>query len=173
MHQMQVGYDSGDKKPLQAMAYVSFQELATRISHRNTGRYTEDPCAEKLLARVAADENLHMIFYRNLIAAALAIEPSRTVQAIRDEVLGFQMPGTGIADFNRKAKRIAKVGIYDLRIHHDDVISPLLRHWRFFDLAGLDAEAEQARAEVASFLESLDSLAKRYEEKNAAALSNA
>lgn len=31
------GYDSGDKTPLEALAYVSFQELATRISHRNTG----------------------------------------------------------------------------------------------------------------------------------------
>jgi acyl-[acyl-carrier-protein] desaturase len=169
MHQMQHGYDSGSKTPLQALAYVSFQELATRISHRNTGRYTEDPGAEKLLARVAADENLHMIFYRNLVAAALEIEPSRTVRAIRDEVLGFQMPGTGIDGFDAKAKKIAKAGIYDLRIHHDDVISPLLRHWRFFDLSGLDGEAEQARADVASFLASLNSLAKRYEERKATA----
>jgi acyl-[acyl-carrier-protein] desaturase len=169
MHQMQQGYDSGGKTTLQGLAYVSFQELATRISHRNTGRYIEHPGAEKLLARIAADENLHMIFYRNLVAAALAIDPDRTVRAIRDEILGFQMPGAGIQGFDQKAKKIAKAGIYDLRIHHDEVVSPLLRHWRFFDLSGLDGAAEQARAEVASFLESLDSLARRYEERRAAA----
>ena len=38
MEHMQAGYDSGDKTTLQALAYVSFQELATRVSHRNTGR---------------------------------------------------------------------------------------------------------------------------------------
>ena len=104
-------------------AYVSFQELATRISHRNTGRYTDDPIAEKLLTRVAADENLHMIFYRNLVTAALELSPSQTMRAITEEVVDFQMPGTGIPDFARKAVQIAKAGIYDLRIHHDEVVT--------------------------------------------------
>ena len=49
-----------------SLAYVSFQELATRVSHRNTGA-TGDPTCDRLLARVAADENLHMVFYRNLL----------------------------------------------------------------------------------------------------------
>ncbi|WP_131745905.1 acyl-ACP desaturase [Frankia sp. Cppng1_Ct_nod] len=173
MHQMEKGFDSGEKTPLRAIAYVSFQELATRISHRNTGRFTQDPIAEKLLARVAADENLHMIFYRNLLAAALEIDPSATVKAIAEEVMTFQMPGTGIDDFDRKAKRIAKAGIYDLRIHHDEVVTPLLRHWKFFELEGLDAEAEQARTNVGHYLTALDDLAKKYEEKREKALTTA
>jgi hypothetical protein len=37
MDYMTLGYDSGDKSALEAVAYVSFQELATRVSHRNTG----------------------------------------------------------------------------------------------------------------------------------------
>ena len=53
METMQTGYDSGDKPLLNVCAYVSFQELATRVSHRNTGRITEDPIAERLLTRVA------------------------------------------------------------------------------------------------------------------------
>jgi len=52
---------------------VSFQELATRVAHRNTGRISGDPVCDQLLARVAADENLHMIFYRNLLAAAFEL----------------------------------------------------------------------------------------------------
>jgi acyl-[acyl-carrier-protein] desaturase len=60
MEHMVAGYDSGDKTPLQAVAYVSFQELATRVSHRNTGKATGCPLAEQLLQRVALDENLHM-----------------------------------------------------------------------------------------------------------------
>src|SRR3954454_14496647 len=102
MQQVQTGYNSGQKSQLEIMAYVSFQELATRISHRNTGRICDDPVADKLLARVAADENLHMIFYRDLVADALEVAPSEMVQAIAHEVRTFQMPGTGIQDFLQK-----------------------------------------------------------------------
>jgi len=172
MHQLQVGFSSGEKSPLRVMSYVTFQELATRIAHRNTGRFAEDPLAEKLMARIAADENLHMIFYRNLTAAALELDPSRTVQAIRDEVIGFEMPGTGILDFNEKARRIADAGIYDLRIHHDEVLTPVLRQWKFFQLEGLDAATEQARDEVAEFLRGLDAFATHQAEKRAAHLAD-
>jgi acyl-[acyl-carrier-protein] desaturase len=82
MMHMAAGYDSGDKSLLEALAYVSFQELATRISHRNTGRASGCPVADQLLTRVATDENLHMVFYRNLVNAGREIEPNTTAQAI-------------------------------------------------------------------------------------------
>src|SRR5918993_569110 len=143
METMETGYEALDKSLLNVCAYVSFQELATRVSHRNTGTFTEDPIAEKLLARVAMDENLHMIFYRNIVQAALEVAPDQTVRAIADEVASFEMPGSIIPGFNRKAVQIAKAGIYDLRIHHDDVVMPLLRQWRNFSLEGADAGGEQ------------------------------
>src|SRR3954462_2249270 len=59
MLHMPAGYDSGDKTALQAVAYVSFQELATRVSHRNTGKVTHDPIADQMLARISKDQNLH------------------------------------------------------------------------------------------------------------------
>jgi len=169
MATLQAGFDAGGKPLLHACAYVSFQELATRVSHRNTGRYSGDPIAEKLLTRIAMDENLHMIFYRNLVKAALEIAPSRTLQAITDEVTGFVMPGSVIPGFARKAAQIANAGIYDLRIHHDDVIMPLLRHWRIFEAGGLDAEGERARQDLAEALGTLDARAARFVERRAEA----
>jgi acyl-[acyl-carrier-protein] desaturase len=173
MYQVEHGYDPGHDDPIRGLAYVAFQELATRISHRNTGRYTQDPIADRLLARVAADENLHMIFYRDLIKNALEINPNRTVPAIAAEVLNFQMPGTGIRDFLPKALQIAKAGIYDLRIHHDDVVMPTLRAWGFFDLEGLDGDAEKARTRVAEHLERTDRSATRFTERRTAAAAKA
>jgi acyl-[acyl-carrier-protein] desaturase len=162
METMQVGFTSNDKPLLHVCAYVSFQELATRVSHRNTGKVTEDPVAEKLLTRVAKDENLHMIFYRNLVTAALELDPNATMRAITDEVVGFEMPGAIIPGFARKAVQIAKAGIYDLRIHHDDVVMPLLRQWKIFEIEGLDAEGEKARQELADAVEALDGAASRF-----------
>ena len=97
------------------------------ISHRNTGRYSDDPVADKIMVRVAADENLHMMFYRDIVAAALQVDPSAAVQAITEEVISFDMPGVGIQGFTRKALQMAQAGIYDLRIHHDEILWPLLR----------------------------------------------
>ncbi|WP_410654128.1 acyl-ACP desaturase [Amycolatopsis sp. lyj-112] len=173
METMQAGYDSGDKPLLNVLAYVSFQELATRLSHRNTGRYTQDPLCEKLLARVAMDENLHMLFYRNLAQAALEIEPDAMMRAITDEVVQFQMPGAVIPSFVRKAAMIAKAGIYDLRIHHDEVIWPLLRQWKVFELENLGEVGEKARDELDVFLKGLDTQASRFEERRAAAAARA
>jgi acyl-[acyl-carrier-protein] desaturase len=168
MEHMTAGYDSGDKTMLQALAYVSFQELATRIAHRNTGRATGCPVAEQLLARISTDENLHMVFYRNLMGAALDLAPDEAMQAIRDEVVGFQMPGQGMTDYARNAVTIAKAGIYDLRLHHDAVIQPVLRFWEIFERTDFGPAGEQARDELSFFLAMLDAKAKHYEEKRAA-----
>jgi len=164
MDYMTAGYDSGDKSPLEAVAYVSFQELATRVSHRNTGRATGDPIADKLLARIATDENLHMVFYRNLVAAAFDIAPDQAMQAVTKEVTGFEMPGATMAGFRRNSMLIAKAGIYDLRLHHDEVVSPVLRAWKVFDRTDLGPEGEKAREELAVFLEGLDAQATRFVE---------
>jgi acyl-[acyl-carrier-protein] desaturase len=165
MAHMSAGYDSGDKTALQAVAYVSFQELATRVSHRNTGAATGCPLAEQLLARVATDENLHMVFYRNLVAAALDRDPDATMCAIRDEVVGFQMPGQGMPGFARNSVTIANAGIYDLRLHHDDVIAPVLRFWKVFTRDDFGTAGEQARDELAAFVAALDEKASRFVEK--------
>lgn len=165
MQTMETGYDSGDKPLLNLCAYASFQELATRVSHRNTGRFTDEPIAEKLLTRVAKDENLHMIFYRNIVQGALELTPNQTMRAITDEVVDFQMPGAIIPGFGRKAVQMAMAGIYDLRIHHDDIVAPLLRQWGVWELEGLDTEGETARDQLAAAVAALDAEATRLVEK--------
>jgi acyl-[acyl-carrier-protein] desaturase len=166
MDHMSTGYESAHSQDLvRSLAYVSFQELATRVSHRNTGRLTDDPVADALLAKVAADENLHMIFYRNLLQGALELDPNQTMRAITDVVTSFAMPGTDIAGFQRKAVQMAVAGVYDLRQHKDDVVAPVLRFWKVFEIEGLDAEGEQARLELAEYLEGLEKQALRFEDK--------
>jgi len=166
MDHMSTGYESAHGQDVtRSLAYVSFQELATRVSHRNTGKIAEDPIADQLLARVATDENLHMIFYRNLLGAALELAPSQTMVAINDVVQTFQMPGADITGFQRKAVEMAIAGVYDIRQHRDEVVMPVLRYWKVFEIEGLDAEGEAARASLADFLDGLEKQALRFEDK--------
>ncbi len=158
---------------LQTVAYVSFQELATRVSHRNTGKACGDPIADRMLARIAADENLHMIFYRNLVNAAFDRAPDDTMVAVLQEVKDFQMPGSDMKNFRRASVLMAKAGIYDLRQHHDDVIMPVLRQWKVFERTGFGPEGEAARDELSAVLTALDAAATRFEESRDRALARA
>jgi acyl-[acyl-carrier-protein] desaturase len=148
------------------LVYVALQELATRISHRNTGNLLADEAGYRVMARVAADENLHHLFYRDLVATALELDPSATVRAIANQVRRFEMPGTGIPDFSAHAAAIAETGIYDLQSHHDQVLVPVvLRHWRLESVEGLDADAEQARERALHHIERIERVARRIESR--------
>lgn len=165
MKHMQTGFKALHPGMLGGLAYVSFQELATRVSHRNTGKSTGDAVAEQMFARIALDENLHMIFYRNMLGSAFEVAPDDVMAAVRDVVLDFKMPGHDIPGFQRKAVQIAVEGIYDLRQHRDEVLMPVLRHWKVFERTDLGPDGEKARDQVAEFLDQLDEQASKFEEK--------
>jgi acyl-[acyl-carrier-protein] desaturase len=153
MAHMQVGYETPyPNDMLHTVAYVTFQELATRISHRNTGRISNDAICEGMLARVALDENLHMLFYRNLLGAALKLEPNATMRAITDVVTNFQMPGAGMPGWGRKSVQIALAGIYDLQLHLNDVVMPVLRAWGVFEMDTLTGDGAAARDQLSAYL---------------------
>lgn len=149
------GFDAGDRDGLRVIAYVSMQELATRVAHRGTGRYSQDAGLDRLLSRISTDENLHMVLYRDLFAAALEIDPTAALTALTEEVVGFQMPGTGIPGFVRRATIVARAGIYDLGIHREQVLTPLLRYWEVFE-RDLPPSAEVVRDRLALVLAEID-----------------
>ncbi|MEE2032125.1 acyl-ACP desaturase [Rhodococcus chondri] len=148
---------------LHSVAYVTFQELATRVSHRNTGLACNDSIADKMLQRIAADENLHMIFYRNICEAALDVAPVQTLDAITEVLENFQMPGAGMPNFRRNGVLMAKHGIYDLRQHLDDVVMPVLRKWRIFE-RDFGSAGAQTLDRLGTFLEELERQAVKFEE---------
>jgi acyl-[acyl-carrier-protein] desaturase len=151
---------------VESLVYVSLQELATRIAHHNTGRLLSDPEGRRIMTRVAADENLHHLFYRDLTTAALALDPATVVPAIERQVREFAMPGTGIPDFERHARAIASAGVYDFKSYHDQILVPVvLRHWRLDRLEGLRSSAEQARDRLLRHIERVGRVARRIVER--------
>jgi acyl-[acyl-carrier-protein] desaturase len=127
-------------------AYVALQELATRIAHHNTGKVLTDRAGYEVMKKVASDENRHHLFYRELVTASLELDPSGMVAALERQVRTFEMPGTGILDFEVHAKAIARAGIYDFGIHHDQILQPVvLRHFGVESLEGLSPDGERAR----------------------------
>ena len=151
--------------------YLALQELATRISHRNTGAQLGDDVGFNMLKRVCSDENLHQLFYRDLAAAAIKADPNSMMIAMEKQVRTFAMPGTGIPDFERHAKAIARAGIYDLQIHHEQILAPVvLRQWDAANISGLSGEGAEAQEKLMKRMATGARVAKRYAEKRDAAL---
>jgi acyl-[acyl-carrier-protein] desaturase len=148
MQQVAGGFDTGIRSSSlgDGLVYLALQELATRVSHRNTGQMLTDPAGTAIMNRVAADENLHFLFYRDLVSAVLEESPSDVVLAIERQVREFAMPGTGIPNFTAHAAAIAAIGIYDYRVHYEQILTPLvLKHWQLEKIEGLSDDAERSR----------------------------
>ncbi len=162
MAQVQCGQVPEPDDGVDGIAYVALQELATRIAHHNTGKVIDDPAGYEVMKRVASDENRHYLFYRDLVSAALELDPSLIVQAIDRQVRDFEMPGTGIIDFGTHARAIARAGIYDFGVHHDLILQPVvIRHWGLETIEGLDAAGEQARDAALRHIDRVGKAARR------------
>jgi len=147
-----------------SVVYVSFQELATRVSHRNTAKVCDEEIADKLLARVSADENLHMIFYRDVSAAGMEIAPNQVMKSVHRILRNFKMPGFADPEFRRKAVIIAVAGVYDPRIHLNDVVMPVLKKWRIFEREDFTGEAAWLRDDLAVLLAELEEAGDKFDE---------
>lgn len=166
MHQVSHGIVPVPPSAIDGMVYVALQELATRIAHRATGKLLGDKAGYDVMARVGADENLHHLLYRDLVTAAIERDPSPVVEAIERQVTDFEMPGTGIVGFDKHALAIAKAGIYDLAVHHDQILVPVvLRHWGLEHLEGLTPAAEAARGRLVKRIERVGRAGRRLAER--------
>ena len=164
---MTAGFFRTARTPADVFIYTTLQELATRVSHRNAGKYADDPVAFEIMSRIAADENHHFMFYRGVVMAMLAEAPSLLMQSIYEQISSFEMPGTGIPGFRRRAVEIAKSGVYNLRIHHDRVVKPVLRDWQLDKLEGLTPEADEYREKIMALPAQLDRRAEILEKRMA------
>jgi acyl-[acyl-carrier-protein] desaturase len=171
MAQVSAGQVPEPQTPQDAIAYVALQELATRIAHHNTGKLIDDPAGYEVLKRVAADENRHYLFYRDLVTAAFEVDPSGMLVAIDRQVREFEMPGTGIVDFASHARAIASAGIYDFQIHHDQILQAVVvRHWGIEGIGGVDGDADAARHSTLRYIERVGKAAKRLSRRREPAL---
>jgi acyl-[acyl-carrier-protein] desaturase len=167
MATMTSGFLRRARTPADIFIYTTLQELATRVSHRNAGRYADDPVAFEIMSRIATDENHHFLFYRGVVNAMLEVAPSLIMRSIYEQMANFEMPGTGIPRFRRRAVTIAKSGVYDLRIHHDRVVKPVLREWHIDKLEDLTPEAAQYQEKILALPALLDQRADILEKRMA------
>jgi acyl-[acyl-carrier-protein] desaturase len=159
------GYHPSYSDPTEIFAYTAAQELATRVSHRNAGKITDDPAAFELMKNIAADENHHYIFYKGVMQAMLDQSPSTVLEGIYTTLTNFQMPGVAMPNFLRRSIEVAKAGVYNLRIHRDRVVLPLLKDWKIAELTDLRPAAAEFQEKIMAIPDQLLLQAEKFEKR--------
>ena len=110
MATMEVGYSAERQGAVRVLAYVSLPGARDPDRPSQHRALAEDPIAERLMARISTDENLHMVFYRDLVRAAFEVDPDADRGGSAGGSHGFQMPGTGIRISPARACRSRRRG---------------------------------------------------------------
>lgn len=74
------------------------------------------------------------------------------------------MPGYTVPEFRRKAVIIATGGVYDPRIHLEDVVMPVLRKWRDLERDDFTGEGARLRDELAVLIQELEETCVKFED---------
>ena len=163
MATMRTGWSPSATSPAELFSYTAAQELATRVSHRNAGKITDDESAFDLMRNIAADENHHFVFYKGVMDAMLREAPSVVLEGMFNTFENFQMPGVGIPGFVRRSIEVAKAGVYNMRVHYEHVLIPLLKQWGIADLGDLTPKAEEYQEKLMELPNEILRKAERFE----------
>lgn len=153
---MQTGYSKKFANPVEIFVYTSAQELATRISHMAVGQQAGEPILQKLLALVARDENFHHLFYRSIVKEMLRLAPDVVLQALVNQLYGFDMPGAMMPNFDERSKVFAGERIFGALEFRDNVVKPLLNYWGIEGLTGLKPESQKLQERILKLERVLD-----------------
>ncbi|RDI59074.1 acyl-ACP desaturase [Nocardia pseudobrasiliensis] len=151
MAHMTTGFRRPALHLLDVLATCAFEEAAAAIRHRNTAALGENPIVTTIGERLAADDELQLEFFANLVAAGLDLAPDQGVRAIADRIADFRVPDVALTDGRNSTDVLAAAGIYDPEREGELVFAPLLERWNIFSRTDFGEDGELARAELARY----------------------
>ena len=153
------------------LAYTSFQERATRVSHNNVGRLAAAEGNEDLAGicrRIAGDEARHESFYTRMMNAVLDADPSGGVISVGTVLRkAIAMPGRLMYDgkdpdlFDHFSVVAQRTGVYTV-IDYAGIVRHLVEAW---GIAGRSVSGKAARAQdfLCKHAEKVESMAEAVE----------
>jgi len=140
-----------------SIVYASFQERATRVSHRNMGLLAHkwgEKKLGKICTLIAGDEARHEQAYQNLFKVCLNLDPNGAMLAMSDMLLSkIVMParlmddGSGRDVFGDYSIIAQKLGIYTTR-DYAELLLFLVETWQLDKLQNLSSLAVQAQEKI-------------------------
>ncbi len=170
-HLIRDGFDpKTENDPYLGFVYTSFQERATKISHRNVATLAKRVGEETLHAIcgvIAGDEARHEMAYKLFMGKIFEIDPAGAIQSFATMMKRkITMPAAAMQDgndqnlFTKFSKVAQKIGVYTTR-DYAEIIQELVRHWKVESLQGISSAAEQAQDYLCTLSDRYHKLAER------------
>jgi acyl-[acyl-carrier-protein] desaturase len=172
-HLINNGFDpQTGSDPYLGFVYTSFQERATKISHRNVGelaRRAGEDRLHRICGMIAADEARHERAYKSFMAQVFALDPNGAVLAFAKMmrtkiVMPAQLMDHGndrslFAKFSRVAQ---KAGVYTAA-DYASIVGALVEEWSIAGLKSLSHAAAEAQEYLCGLPQRYQRLAARVE----------
>jgi acyl-[acyl-carrier-protein] desaturase len=154
-HLINSGFDPRtENDPYLGFVYTSFQERATKISHRNVSKLAKS-AGEELLHQIcgliAGDEARHEKAYKLFMTKIFEIDTAEAVRAFASMMKRrIVMPAVLMRDatddnlFARFSRVAQRIGVYTAQ-DYADIVEDLVDHWKISTLQGLSDLAAEAQ----------------------------
>jgi acyl-[acyl-carrier-protein] desaturase len=154
-HLIQRGFDpQTENDPYLGFIYTSFQERATKISHRNVATLAQragNDTLHRICGTIAGDEARHEKAYKLFMTKIFETDPVGAVSSFatmmkRRIVMPAVMMRDGSDDnlFLRFSNVAQRTGVYTVR-DYADIIESLVKHWNIESIPHLSDLAAKAQ----------------------------
>ena len=156
--------------PYLGFIYTSFQERATKISHRNVGtlaRRCGDEHLHKICGLIAGDEARHEKAYKLFMEKIFELDPANAVLAFAKMMKNkVTMPASLMTDgrdadlFSKFSNVAQRIGVYTAK-DYADIIATLVKEWEVETIRGLSDAAAKAQDYLCTLSERYHKLSER------------
>ena len=170
-HLINNGFDpQTENDPYLGFVYTSFQERATKISHRNVGvlakRAGEDHL-HKICGMIAGDEARHEKAYKLFMSKIFELDPAKAVLAFAQMMKSkIAMPAMLMDDgidkkiFSKFSLVAQKIGVYTAK-DYAEIIGAVVNEWKIEGLTGISGASAKAQEYLCRLSERYLNLADR------------
>lgn len=161
--------DSGND-PYLGFIYTSFQERATKISHRNVGvlaKKAGETTLHKVCGLIAGDEARHEKAYKLFMSKIFEIDPKNAILAFAKMMKQkVAMPATLMFDgkdvniYTKFANVAQKIEVYTAK-DYAEIIRHLVEEWRIAGIQGLSDATAKAQDYLCTLSDRYERLAER------------
>jgi len=170
-HLINNGFDpKTENDPYLGFIYTSFQERATKISHRNVGvlaKKAGEDHLHKICGTIAGDEARHEKAYKLFMSKIFELDPARAVLAFAKMMKSkIVMPAVLMDDgkeknlFKKFSLVAQKAGVYTAS-DYTEIIGTLVHEWNIAGLTGISGVSAKAQDYLCRLSERYQKLSER------------
>ncbi|MDX1890502.1 acyl-ACP desaturase [Mycolicibacterium sp. 050158] len=107
------GYRADSYSQIETLVFMALLERAHAVFSRNLEAQIGEPVLQRMVGRIAKDEERHEEFFANLVAHCLTTKRDETIAAIASRAAAFEAIGADIDAYQDKVRVVAEAGIFD------------------------------------------------------------